>query len=719
MFHYSRRNNQHWNARLGGKSNPINGSFLRKKVSWIILISLLSCTAQQLRNKNVAEEDDFNSLIQENSYFLWQYAQNPVKWNPWTDEILEDARASDRLIFLSIGYFGSQHAHNMEKETFRDSVLVEILNENMVPILVDRDERPDIAVYFSRFCEFFNEQSCSFPLNIILLPDRKPLFAASSLRPEIWADIVSRYSRLYELEREEALDLGRTLDNKMFDFYHPENYRADTRIPRISLYEIFQSLRNEIYQQRFLKDAKAVNVNPDLLNFLATYTTMDTRLEPARLLEEQLDKWAMGGTYDHLGGGFFLQSKDPNSYFPDFEKLLIDNARKLDLYANAFHLTRKQHYEQVMYESIESLERDFKMDNGSYLSSWDSYSEGEEGRYYLWSHIEIDAELGVETELFKRTYNVSRQGNWKARENVLYRKLKDAQLAYGYRIRTLEFQSELETMREKMLVSRQKRVKPDRDPKQICSWNARLIQAYVQAYRSTGDEKILSYAKRMIGALEEQNYAEFPRLNHINHQDQKEEFLEDYAQMILAYIELHQVSFDERYLQKAVELSTHTLSRFYSSTRQLFYYAYGGEDLHRVPFVEMEDGIMRNGNALMCEALFKLGLIMDKSVYSRTAEDMMMHAAPLLLEDPLRHQSWLNPYILMEESNHLIILRSEDNQQLRKDLEQEYVPNLLFRENFPDGYRYERNSDQPGYYICKGRNCTGPFEDPADLLDNL
>ena len=149
MFHYSRRNNQHWNARLGGKSNPINGSFLKKKVSWIILISLLSCTAQQLRNKNVAEEDDFNSLIQENSYFLRQYAQNPVKWNPWTDEILEDARASDRLIFLSIGYFGSQHAHNMEKETFRDSVLVEILYENMVPILVDRDERPDIAVYFS------------------------------------------------------------------------------------------------------------------------------------------------------------------------------------------------------------------------------------------------------------------------------------------------------------------------------------------------------------------------------------------------------------------------------------------------------------------------------------------------------------------------------------------------------------------------------------------
>lgn len=719
MFYSIAKYNEYWNAYNLKTSRSVFSFLSRRKGPWLLVFILWGCTAQQLRNKNLTEENNFNSLIQEKSSFLRQYAHNPVNWNPWSEETLNEAKKQNKIIFLSIGYSSSHASHRMEKETFRDSNFVAYLNEHTIPILVDREERPDIAEYYQIFCDYFNEQACTFPLNIILLPDTKPLFSASVLRTALWKDLLLRYIRLYNQVPDEAHELAQRLDDQMKDKLRPQiqkNFRLKT------------ALSQEIYFQRLRRKLQIGNPNPvevqanlptESLAFFETVAA-DGQAQAKNLWERQLNRMAMGGTYDHLGGGFFLRSKDSKSRYPDFEKLLVDNAQKIDLFAGAYHITRKPAYEQVLYESIESMERDFRKESGAYLSSWDADSEGEEGNYYLWSHIEIDAELGAKSELFKRTYNISREGNWDDRQNVLYRELTDADLAYAYRIRPPQFQGELDILRRSMLQARDKRVKPDRDPHQITSWNARLIQAYIRAYRSTQDQNLRVRAQRLMGILEDQHLDQFPRINHIQGQEHEIEFLEDYAHLIQAYIDLHQVSLDERYIEKAQELIAYTLSRFYDARTGLFYFSFGGEGFEKAPFISLQDGIIENANAVMCEALFKMGRLLGRNTYTRTAEYMFQTVGPLIEEYPEKYVSWSAPLLHLKHGLRLLIVSSGDKEALTRKVDRLYYPDLVFSSNFP--YADSRGDSPQGkkpYHLCRFGDCGEGFSTAEEVWANL
>ncbi|MEM6806888.1 MAG: DUF255 domain-containing protein, partial [Bacteroidota bacterium] len=404
MFYANSENKGGWKAYIGEKSISGNDSIFVKKYSWIILIFLYACTAQQLRNKNIADDTPFNALIQEESPFLQKYSHNPVNWRTWSTDALATALAENKPIFLCIGNSSNAAAHKLEKELFRDSSIVSLLNTYSLPILVDRDERPEIATYFSAFCSYFNESTCSFPIHILLLPNGKPLFTASGIRSELWEDILSRYFRLFEQKPEEAMEMATRMDEALFTELNiidkaEFRFRSDVNID-----QLYRELRRQFRSQAY--SSKTFLHKEKFLRFLAIYAATRRSTQALKLFEEELDKLALGPSYDHLGGGFFMQGSKDNSLLPDFDKVLYDNAQKIELFALAYQMNGHQFYEQVLYESLEDLERNFKSVNGAYAASWDSYSEGEEGRYYLWSHIEIEAELGAEAEVFKRTYNI-------------------------------------------------------------------------------------------------------------------------------------------------------------------------------------------------------------------------------------------------------------------------------------------------------------------------
>jgi len=718
MFYFNPKNNQNWGAETGKISWLLTDSIFKSRNSWIMFFLLWGCTAQQLRNKNLSEDNEFNSLIQEKSSFLRQYAFNPVDWNPWSIDILQEAKESNKIIFLSIGYSSSHASHAMEKTTFRDSNFVALLNEHTIPILIDREERPDLAEYYQGFCDFFNEQTCAFPLNIILLPDTKPLFSASVLRPEIWNDLLLRYIRLYQQVPDEAEEIGFRLDQQMKQYFLPQNSASFRLRTDLRQEDLFEDLYLKINAGNRNPANALTDITPEILTFTANLSSTGNRRAQLQL-EKQLQVMSMGGTYDHLGGGFFLKNKDINYRYPDFEKLLADNAKKLDLFAKAFHLSQNRTYERILYESTESLERDFRKDSGTYLSSWDSYSEGEEGGYYLWSHIEIDAELGANSALFKRTYNVSREGNWNDRENVLYRELRDEELAYAYRLRPAEFKEELEVLKRQMLLARNKRAKPFRDPHQITSWNARLVQAYISAYRSTHDKNFLSMAQRLTGIMEDQQLGEFPRLFHIPGQDHEIEFLEDYAQVRAAYLDLHQATLNERYLFQATELLSYTLSRFYNARSGLFNFSFGGEDFQAAPFISLQDGILENANAVMCAILLKAGLLLGKNTYIRTAERMFEVVGPLVKEHPEKYASWTQPLIQLKEGIQLIVIQGNDQTGLLELVDTQYQPTLMFDTKFPAGQQQARSRESGPYFLCKNGRCSEGIKSVEEVWQRL
>lgn len=352
MFYANSENKCSWKAYLGKKSISINDSFFVKKFSWIILIFLSACTAQQLRNKNLAEDTPFNALIQEESPFLQKYAHNPVNWKAWNTEALASAVTEDKPIFLSIGNSSNANSNQQEKELFRDSSIVALLNAFSIPILVDRDERPEIATYFEEFCAYFNEEDCAYPIHILLLPNGKPLFAASSLRQELWEDILNRYFRLYEQKFEEAMSMASRMDEELLaelnDFEH-ENFRFRSDM---NLDLIYQKLYKAFNKQSYPSTSKPFLQKEKFLRFLGIYAASRRNTQALDLLEKELDKIALGPSYDHLGGGFFMQAPRIKSFSPDFDKVLYDNAQKIELFALAFQMNGHQFYEQVLYEKI-------------------------------------------------------------------------------------------------------------------------------------------------------------------------------------------------------------------------------------------------------------------------------------------------------------------------------------------------------------------------------
>lgn len=719
MFYLNTKNNGYWNACTEKKSRFM-GNFLSGRMNpWLLFFLLWGCTAQQLRNKNLAEEDTFNSLIQEKSSFLKQHAYSPVDWKPWSSEIIQEAKNLNKLIFLSIGYSSSHASHVMERGVFRDSNFVSYLNEHTIPILVDREERPDIAEYYKNFCDYFAERPCTFPLNIILLPDTKPIFGASVLRPELWNDLLLRYIRLYEQAPEEAEALATRLDMEMEQIFRPQKntyFRLKTDLNP----DLYARRLNRILSQRNKSSQDALTKFPsEGLSFFAALAANGERTSQ-NILEKQLELISMGGTYDHLGGGFFFKGKDQKLRYPDFEKLLVDNAQKIDLFAEAYHLSNKRIYEQILYESTDCMERDFRMDSGTYLSSWDSDSEGEEGSYYLWSHIEIDAELGAKSDLFKRTYNVSREGNWDQRQNILYRELTDEELAYAYRMRPVEFLDELDVLRQKMLAARDKRVKPHRDPHQITSWNARLAQSYIRAYRATRDEKFLSQARRLLGILEDQQERDYQRLFHILDQEHGIEFLEDYAHLSLAYLDLHQATLNDRYLLQAKEVLAYTLSRFYDARSGLFNFSFGGEDFKAGPLISLKDGIIENANAVMCEVLLKAGFLLGNNTYNTTGRKMFQVVGPLMEQEPEKYTSWAIPLLFVKEGFQLLVIKDGDPKESSEKIDRIYHPNLLYDTKFPTENEQEGSIRGEGpYFLCRMGRCSDGIGTPEEVWQRL
>jgi len=433
-----------------------------------------------------------NKLANETSPYLLQHANNPVNWFPWSKEALEKARTEDKLIIISIGYAACHWCHVMEHESFEDTSVAQLMNDFYVSIKVDREERPDIDQIYMDAAYLITGRG-GWPLNIIALPDGKPVYAGTYFRKDDWMKILFYFNDLYQKEPEKFNEQANKLTDALNSIKIPDVSVDDLVFSKDEIKKAYEGIINLIdYVNGGTRGAPKFPM-PDIYNFLLQYyfhTEENNALEAVTIT---LNKIANGGIYDHIGGGFARYSTDDIWKVPHFEKMLYDNAQLVSLYSNAYKVTGNQYYRKVVYETLEFIKRELTDESGGFYSSLDADSEGEEGRYYVWEKKEIDNLLGADSDLFCEFYNISESGNWEGK-NIPFITNDKSQLLKKYNLNENEFDKIISESKKILFEERNKRISPGLDDKILTSWNALMIRGYVDAYNTFGKIEFLNAA---------------------------------------------------------------------------------------------------------------------------------------------------------------------------------------------------------------------------------
>ncbi|NLY75521.1 MAG: thioredoxin domain-containing protein [Firmicutes bacterium] len=545
-----------------------------------------------------------NRLIHESSPYLLQHAYNPVDWYPWGDEAFQKAKAEDKPILLSCGYSACHWCHVMERESFEDPEIAALMNKYFINIKVDREERPDIDQIYQEAVQMIAGHG-GWPLTVFLDHDRRPFFGGTYYPPISmygrpgFTDILEAVHRKWVEERERIREAGAELAK----FLRSESgltHRAD--MPGKGFPEHAAS---ELYRYADTTnggfDAAPKFPNPTLLRlFLIIGSRKEDSPELSHVLFS-LNRMARGGIYDQLGGGFHRYSTDPYWLVPHFEKMLYDNAQLLGLYSIGYQLTGAAEYHQVVRETSAYVRREMTAPEGGFYATQDADSEGEEGKYFLWSMDEIREALDQdEARLIIDYYGVTKEGNFEGR-NILNR-LHDFEGGFDGSV-----SARLKRAREKLLKIREARVKPFRDEKVITAWNGLMISGLAVAYQTFQDDADYQAARRGADFLLKTSRLGDGGLARI-YKDGKaygEAFLDDYAFLAQGLLDLYQADFNADWLARSIELTETAISRF-SDGSGLYYLTPENEgDLVSRP-LSGPDQAIPSGVAVQAENLLKL-----------------------------------------------------------------------------------------------------------------
>ena len=662
-----------------------------------------------------------NQLINESSPYLLQHAHNPVDWYPWGEAALEKARREDKLLIISIGYAACHWCHVMERESFEDTTVARLMNEHFVAIKVDREERPDVDDIYMKACQMASGKPCGWPLNAFALPDGRPVWAGTYAPKKQWLEILRYFIDIKEKERDKLEDYAGRLVEGMAesDQLSIQPVEAET-LDAAPLRAFIEGGYASFDRQRGgLKGAPKFPL-PRTYELLLQYQAV-TGDEPAmEIVTTTLDRMAQGGIYDQLGGGFARYATDAAWKVPHFEKMLYDNAQLVSLYAHAYQVTGEALYREVVEETLAFVERELTGPDGGFYSSLDADSEGEEGKYYVWTYAQIDSMLEDKqsARLLADYYGISPQGNWEAGKNILLVSEPIATLAEQYELSPDEVEQRLKRAAAALLAARQQRVRPGLDDKRLTAWNALMLKGYVDAYEALGDPAYLDAALRNARFLSEKVMRPDHRL-YRNYKDGKaviNAFLDDYALTARAFIALYQATFDEQWLRRARALADYALEHFLDPSTNLFFYT---SDLDP-PLVtrnkELTDNVIPASNSVMARVLHDLGLYFNESRYLELARTMLRQVAGGMLEseDPAYYANWSLLYLDLMQPPYEVAIVGPEWEEKRRQLARHYLPQARLLGGPDEGtlelLKDKAQEGQTIIYVCQNKVCKLPVE---------
>ncbi len=675
-----------------------------------------------------------NRLIHESSPYLQQHAHNPVDWYPWGPEALEKARVEDKPILLSIGYSACHWCHVMEHESFENEQIAELMNQHFVNIKVDREERPDLDQIYQNVVQMFG-QGGGWPLTMFLTPDQKPFYGGTYFPPE------DRFGRpgfpkvllaVAQHYRERKDDVDRTCSQVMEglekistfrDFGQPlDKSIIENAVRRLANY--FDTIHGGFGQQP--KFPNTMNLSFFLRYYYATHN--ETYRDMALLA---LRKMASGGIYDHLGGGFHRYSVDAHWLVPHFEKMLYDNALLLQIFIEAYRLTQDDFFRQVLLETLTYVRREMLHPEGGFYATQDADSEGEEGKFFVWTKREILQHLGPETgEIFCHYYGVTEGGNFEHGKNILHISASLEQTARTFDRSPDEIFHLLTEAKATLFALREKRVKPFRDEKILTSWNGLMLSAFAEAYQLLQDPLYLEDIQRTVDFLKTRLYKEGElRSVYKDGVGKLTAYLDDYAFLVRGLIDIYEATFEQRYLDWALELHTTMIEQFWDTADGGFFFtAKNHEPLITRP-KSVHDHSIPSGNSVATQNLLWFYYYTDEERYLRQAEQLLRALRTPMEENPFAYGNLLCAldFYLQTPKEIVIIGKREgtETQKMLKTIYRHYIPNRVVTVVPPDQIEKlnhssllkgkEQINNQTTAYLCQNFTCSQPLTSAEEL----
>ncbi len=666
-----------------------------------------------------------NALGNETSPYLLQHRDNPVHWQPWSEAAFAAAKAADKPVLLSIGYSACHWCHVMAHESFEDDGIAAAMNRDFVNIKVDREERPDIDQIYQFALALLGEQG-GWPLTMFLTPDREPFWGGTYFPPEDrWGrpgfpNVLGRISDIYRQEGDKVRANADTLKNALAGL---GVNRPGGPVGRDTFLQIADFLLSRIDNAHGGLSGAPKFPQCALFDLIwrASAETGNPQYRNAVLL--LLDRMSQGGIYDHLGGGYARYSTDMFWLAPHFEKMLYDNAQILELLAHAWADTGSALYLARAEETVDWLTREMLIDGRAFASALDADSEGEEGKFYVWSLGEIEELLGGNAEAFCEAYDVAADGNWEGKA-ILNRSQRPM-------LGDAEHEAMLERCRAVLLQARAKRPRPGLDDKVLADWNGYTIHALALAGATMDRPAWIGLAADAFGfVLDEMQ--EGDRLVH-SWRDGKGAHpatAEDYASLIRAALTLFEATGEARYLDRAGRW-TETIDRHFLDPANGGYYL-AADDVPGllVRAKSVQDNATPSSNGLMVHNLVRLGLLAGETAFLDRADDLVKAFSGELNRNALAAPLLVSGARLLETALQTVIVGPADAPEtaaLVRAAWQAPAPTRVFRridpqDSLPDGHPAQGKGladGKPAAYICQGMTCSLPIVEPAALIERL
>jgi uncharacterized protein len=664
-----------------------------------------------------------NKLANESSPYLLQHANNPVDWYPWGNEALSKAKSENTLIVISIGYAACHWCHVMEHESFEDVSVAQVMNDFYVSIKVDREERPDVDQIYMDAAHLITGRG-GWPLNVIALPDGRPVFAGTYFRKNDWIKILLYFKDLYQKEPETFDQEAGKLTDAIRNIKIPRIEGKKSIFTKDNLDEAYEKIISAIdFINGGTKGAPKFPM-PNIYQFLLNYHFHAKNPQALEAINITLDSLAKGGIHDHIGGGFARYSTDDIWKVPHFEKMLYDNGQLVTLYSNAYKVTGNKLYKKIVYETLEFIEREMTDESGGFYSSLDADSEGEEGKYYLWTKEEIENLLGESSELFCDYYSVNSIGNWEE-NNILFIAQKKEDLLQKYQIEENLYDQIINESKKILLDERNKRVKPGLDDKILTSWNALMLKGYVDAYTAFGEKKFLDAALKNGEFILKEMLSEDGRLNR-NYKNGKSTinaFLDDYSYTIEAFISLYEAIFNEKWIKAAKKLADYTIVHFKENETDFFFYTSVLDEPLIARKIDFSDNVTPSSNSSLTVGLIKLSKFFYDEPYEELANNMLKAIKQYAVLNPTFHSYWLTAAIYISYPFYEFGIVGNDYRIGKEKIDRMFLPNIIHFGGDNEGtLEILKERYLPGktlFYVCENRVCQLPEEDTEKALKQI
>jgi uncharacterized protein YyaL (SSP411 family) len=670
-----------------------------------------------------------NRLENETSPYLLQHAHNPVDWFPWGDEALQKAKKENKPILISIGYAACHWCHVMEKESFENEEIASIMNKNFINIKIDREERPDLDHIYMDAVQTMTG-SGGWPLNVFLTPEKKPFFGGTYFPPRrafnrsSWREVLDAVSKAFQEKRDEIDNQAEGLTAHLLQsnsFGH-QPLAGETGISKGKIDELFQNLMKSADKEwgGFGKAPKFPQTFS--VQFLLRYYHVTKNKDALGHACLSLDKMIEGGIYDQLGGGFARYSTDNEWLVPHFEKMLYDNALLIIVLAEAYQVTKKERYREVIDETIGFIKREMMHPLGGFYSALDADSESEEGKFYVWEFDEVRGRV-ANADIFCQFFDITQNGNWEG-ANILRVKRSLEDFALEKDISIDELKTIIQNGRSGLFSERHKRVRPALDDKIILSWNALMNIALSKAFAATGADEYrdLSVAN-MEFLIRYFNNKSGDYFHHTwkNNETKNLAFLDDYAFLIQALLSLQEITGNVDWIFKAKEITEYVIKNFDEDETNFFFFTDSRQKDVIFRKKEVYDGATPSGNATMANNICRLSILLNIPEWKIRAERMISSLNNMIVQYPTSFGMWAMLLMEMIDGIKEVVVTGKEPSILAKQVLEEYIPHKIFlvsktgKEQLPL-LTGKTPIEKALIYLCHEYSCLKPVTEVNQLL---